>query len=73
VSYTVELKSAPQRQLKKLEKPIRDRILKKLEALAIDPRPQGLRNYRGKSMLIAFELATIASSIKFSIAFCWSQ
>ncbi|MDC0834298.1 RelE/StbE replicon stabilization toxin [Geitlerinema sp. FC II] len=48
MSYIVELKAAPQRQLKKLEKPIRNRILKKLEALAIDPRPLGVKKLSGE-------------------------
>ncbi len=39
--YNIELAPAAERDLRKLERPVRRRLLQKLEALGEDPRPHG--------------------------------
>lgn len=41
MAYTVHLKPAASRQLKKLSRDIQERIAKKIDGLAINPRPRG--------------------------------
>lgn len=41
MTYRVEFTSAAARQVKKLPRPARDRVLAAIEALAADPRPPG--------------------------------
>ncbi|MDE1564777.1 type II toxin-antitoxin system RelE family toxin [Actinotignum sanguinis] len=41
--YRVILSNLAGRQLRKLEKPIRDRILGEIEKLAVQPRPVGVK------------------------------
>lgn len=41
MTYRVEFTSAAARQVKKLPRPARDRVLAAIETLAADPRPHG--------------------------------
>lgn len=48
MSYRVEFATAAARQIKKLPKPARDRILDAIEGLAEDPRPHGAMKLTGE-------------------------
>jgi len=47
MAYTVIVKPAAERELKKLERDIQQRILRALEALADNPFPQGCKRLAG--------------------------
>jgi len=47
VSYRVEFTAAAARQVKKLPKPARDRVLDAIEDLGEDPRPHGAKKLVG--------------------------
>jgi mRNA interferase RelE/StbE len=47
MDYQVEIAPAAQRQIKKLPQPIQERILQRLERLAIDPRSEGVVKLSG--------------------------
>ena len=47
MTYRVELTRAAARQVKRLPAEVRERILARLEALAEDPRPAGVRKLAG--------------------------
>lgn len=46
--YRIEFTSAAARQVRKLPRPTRDRILDAVDALAADPRPHGSRKLVGE-------------------------
>lgn len=46
-SYNVEWKSSAIKELKKLPKPIIDRVVLAVKSLASDPRPNGVRKLTG--------------------------
>ena len=48
MSYRVELSTAASRQVRKLPRPVRDRVLDGLEALSEDPRPHGSKKLAGE-------------------------
>jgi mRNA interferase RelE/StbE len=48
VSYRVEFRAAAARQVKKLPKPARDRVLDAIEDLGEDPRPHGAKKLVGE-------------------------
>lgn len=48
MTYRVELTSAAARQVRKLTRPVRDRVLTAIEALAEEPRPRGSRKLAGE-------------------------
>lgn len=48
VTYRVEFTAAAGRQIKKLPRPVRDRILDAIEDLAEDPRPHGSKKLAGR-------------------------
>jgi mRNA interferase RelE/StbE len=48
VSYRVEFTAAAARQVKKLPRPARDRVLDAIEDLGEDPRPHGARKLVGE-------------------------
>jgi mRNA interferase RelE/StbE len=49
VSYRVEFTTAAARQVKKLPRPARDRVMSAISALAHDPRPHGAKKLVGES------------------------
>lgn len=48
MSYRVEFTSAAARQVKKLPRPARDRVLEAIAHLAEDPRPAGVKKLAGE-------------------------
>lgn len=50
MSYQVEFTTAAARQVKKLPRPARDRVLAAASALAEDPRPHGARKLAGEDI-----------------------
>ena len=48
MTYRVDLTAAAARQIKKLPRPARDRVLDAIEDLAEDPRPHGARKLVGE-------------------------
>jgi mRNA interferase RelE/StbE len=48
VSYRIDLTTAAARQLRKLPRPARERVLQLVESLADDPRPHGARKLVGE-------------------------
>ena len=48
MSYRVELTTAAARQVRKLPRPIRDRVLEGIEELGEDPRPNGSKKLAGE-------------------------
>lgn len=48
MSYRVELTTAAARQVKKLPRPARDRVLDAIEDLAEEPRPHGAKKLVGE-------------------------
>jgi mRNA interferase RelE/StbE len=51
-SYTVTLRPAAQRALKRLDKPVQKRIAEALRSLANEPRPPGVKALTGASELL---------------------
>lgn len=49
-SYTVTLKPAVERQLKKLDSGVQQRLIAKMRSLAIDPRPPGCTKLKGAEL-----------------------
>lgn len=49
MSYTVELTIGAEKTLRKLDKPIRRRVLAALDELATEPRPTGCKKLAGGS------------------------
>jgi mRNA interferase RelE/StbE len=49
MSYRVELTTAAARQIRKLPRPARDRVLDAIEHLADDPRPHGGKKLVGET------------------------
>lgn len=49
MAYTVELTSSAEKALRKLDKPIRRRVLTALDQLALQPRPPGCKKLSGGS------------------------
>jgi mRNA interferase RelE/StbE len=49
VSYRVELTTAAARQVKKLPRPARDRVLDAIEDLGEEPRPHGAKKLVGET------------------------
>ena len=47
MSYTVQLAPAAKRQLRKLDRSIQDRVVRRLEKLEKDPRPPGVEKMEG--------------------------
>lgn len=56
MSYTVEFTTTAARQVRKLPRNIRARILDAVEALSVEPRPRGARKLVGED--IAWRLRT---------------
>ncbi len=48
MSYRVEFSTAAARQVRKLPRPARDRVLDAIEGLGEDPRPHGSRKLAGE-------------------------
>ncbi|WP_053353923.1 type II toxin-antitoxin system RelE family toxin [Leucobacter musarum] len=48
MTYRVEFTTAAARQIKKLPKPARDRILEAITGLGADPRPHGVKKLTGE-------------------------
>lgn len=48
VTYDVEVTTAAARQIKKLPRPARDRVLDAIDDLADDPRPHGSKKLAGR-------------------------
>jgi mRNA interferase RelE/StbE len=51
MSYQVEITPFAQRQIKKLSPDIQSQIIEKLEALAEEPRPAGVKKLQGEDNL----------------------
>lgn len=51
LSYRIELAPAAQRQIKKLSRQTQNHIIKQLEKLALNPRPNGVKKLSGMSDL----------------------
>lgn len=49
MDFRVDLAPAARRQLKKLDRPIQQRIYRRMRRLATDPRPQGAVQLQGTS------------------------
>lgn len=47
MAYTVELTTSAEKALRKLDKPIRRRVLAALDQLAVEPRPAGCKKLAG--------------------------
>jgi len=47
LAYSVELAPAAKRQMRKLDRAIQERIIRRLEALGKDPRPPGVEKLEG--------------------------
>lgn len=47
MAYAVEITPAAKRQIRKLERPVQERIVRRLDALADDPRPPGVEKLEG--------------------------
>jgi mRNA interferase RelE/StbE len=45
--YTVRISPAADREIRKLDRPVQRRILKRLDGLTIDPRPNGVEKLAG--------------------------
>lgn len=50
-TYTVEWRPNAEKELAKLDKPVRARIVRRVEALANDPRPSGVLKLTGPDNL----------------------
>ncbi len=48
MTYRVEFTSAAARQVRKLPRPVRDRVLDAIEDLGDDPRPHGVKKLSGE-------------------------
>jgi mRNA interferase RelE/StbE len=51
VAYTIEIAPAAERQLKALPNPIRTQIGRRIDKLAVDPRPHGVEKITGEDDL----------------------
>jgi mRNA interferase RelE/StbE len=49
MDFRVELAPAARRQLKKLDRPVQQRVYRRMRRLATDPRPQGAVQLQGAS------------------------
>ena len=47
MTYTVEIRPAAERQIKKLTTVVQERIIARLEELELDPRPLGVKKLSG--------------------------
>jgi mRNA interferase RelE/StbE len=47
MTYTVEIRPAAERQIKKLTTVVQERIIERLEELELDPRPLGVKKLSG--------------------------
>ena len=47
MAYSVELAPAAKRQVRKLDRAIQERVIRRLEALGKDPRPHGVEKLEG--------------------------
>jgi mRNA interferase RelE/StbE len=56
LSYTIEFTTAAARQIRKLPRNVRTRVLDAVETLSVEPRPQGARKLVGED--IAWRLRT---------------
>lgn len=56
MSYTVEFTTAAARQIRKLPRNVRTRVLDAVETLSVEPRPQGARKLMAED--IAWRLRT---------------
>ncbi|RII40892.1 type II toxin-antitoxin system RelE/ParE family toxin [Galactobacter valiniphilus] len=50
MSYQVEFTSAAAKQIRKLQRPVRERLLDAIEDLQDDPRPHGARKLVGEAI-----------------------
>ncbi|SFS11578.1 mRNA interferase RelE/StbE [Agrococcus baldri] len=48
MSYRIQFTTAAARQIKKLPRPGRDRVLRAIDGLAVEPRPQGSKKLTGE-------------------------
>lgn len=48
MSYTVEISKRASKQLKKLSPEVQERIQIKIDALALEPRPDGVKKLKGR-------------------------
>jgi mRNA interferase RelE/StbE len=53
MTYQTEISSAAQRQIKKLPRDIQADIILAIEALASNPRPDGVKKLKGEEKLTA--------------------
>jgi mRNA interferase RelE/StbE len=56
VSYAVEIAPAARRQIKKLPNDIQKKVVEKLEELALEPRPDGVKKLEGSDDLYRVRL-----------------
>ncbi len=56
-NYKINLKKTAQKQLKSLPEEIRNRIIAKIDNLAIDPRPLGCKKLKGNDNLWRIRVA----------------
>jgi mRNA interferase RelE/StbE len=56
VVYQVEIAPAAQRQIRKLTTDVQQKIIQRLEALAVDPYPAGVVKMRGEQSLYRVRL-----------------
>ncbi|MFV2197378.1 type II toxin-antitoxin system RelE family toxin [Nocardiopsis sp. LOL_012] len=48
IHYTVDIKSSARKEIRRLDGPVRQRIIKAIEGLAGDPRPDGCKKLKAK-------------------------
>lgn len=51
MTYTVEIRPAAARQIKKLTRVVQEQVFQQLEELELDPRPLGITKLSGKNNL----------------------
>jgi mRNA interferase RelE/StbE len=56
VSYEVEIAPAAKRQIKKLPRDVQQKLVAKLEELAFEPRPDGVKKLEGSENLYRLRL-----------------
>jgi mRNA interferase RelE/StbE len=56
VSYEVEIAPAAKRQIKKLPRDVQQKLVAKLEELAFEPRPDGVKKLEGSENLYRVRL-----------------
>jgi mRNA interferase RelE/StbE len=49
MTYTVEIRPAAARQIKKLTRVVQEQVFQQLEELELDPRPLGITKLSGKN------------------------